>query len=338
MNDWLTLNNVAIAYEQNTVVKDCSFSLAKGEVLSLLGASGCGKSTLLKAISGLLPIREGEILLNGQVIASTTHTTPPQQRQMSMIFQDYALFPHLNVCENIAFGLQNLSKTERLARVQQALELVRLQGFLKRYPHELSGGQQQRVAFARALVRNPQLLLLDEPFSNLDNEVRQQVIDETREIFKQQQTSAIFVTHNKSEAFALADTVAVMQGGKIEQIGSPQTLYDKPKNKALGSFLGEGATLIAHPHNDGAQTALGTLNSAQLQQVMYYQEDDGAQIFLRPHQLHLSTQPPHNAHILSALFLGDFSLYEVQIGNERVKVMSQKRLSAKTPVALTLRL
>ncbi len=339
MKDWLTLCDVTLAYGDNTVIERCCLGIAQGKILSLLGASGCGKSTLLKAIVGLISIKAGKIILDGKVISSFEMSIPPQQRQMGMIFQDYALFPHLTVAQNIAFGLQKLAKKERKQRITDALKLVRMERYGKRYPHEISGGQQQRVALARALLCKPRLLLLDEPFSNLDNEVRQDVMQEMKQIFKQQNMTAIFVTHNKAEAFALADKVAVINQGKIEQIGTPKEVYDQPKNHQLATFLGEGVLINAEKNGDDLITRIGRIPSTRLSSIMCYAGLDGSQqVFLRPHQLHLSTKGKANVSIVSGLFLGDFSLYEVSIGDEHITVMSQKRFQVGDSVRLSLRL
>lgn len=196
MSRTLTVKDLTCKYEDQVVLESLSLKVKKGEIVCLLGASGCGKTTLLKAISGLLPLSAGRIKLNGNVIDDGKHWTPPEQRNIGMIFQDYALFPHLTVAENICFGIRDLAKEVQKERVLQMLEMVHLQDLGDRYPHQLSGGQQQRVAIARSLAYKPDLLLLDEPFSNIDTQVRHKLISQIRDIFKKAGVTAIFVTHS----------------------------------------------------------------------------------------------------------------------------------------------
>lgn len=201
----LQVENVSCRYNGRNVLEQLSLSVADNEIVCLLGASGCGKTTLLKAIAGLLPLAEGEIRLGATLLDGPGVSVPPEARNIGMIFQDYALFPHLTVADNVGFGLTRLDRPARQQQVEEALTLVKLQGLGDRYPHQLSGGQQQRVAIARALVCKPKLMLLDEPFSNIDTQVRMKLILEIRTLLKQQGIGAIFVSHSKEEAFAFAD-------------------------------------------------------------------------------------------------------------------------------------
>lgn len=338
MSEWLRFDGVSIAYAQRDVVRDCSFVLGKGQILSLLGPSGCGKSTVLKAIAGLLPISAGSIHLNGVLMSSREVLIPAQSRQVGMIFQDYALFPHLTVAENVAFGLRELPKRMRQEKVMAMLDVVRLTDYATRYPHALSGGQQQRVAIARAMVREPHLLLLDEPFSNLDNAVRQQLMAEMRQLFSLHGMTAIFVTHNKVEAFALSDQVAVMGDGVIAQMATPCDLYDHPADGDIAAFLGHGTLLRLHKAASGWACGAGLLSEAQCATLMV--QDAGAEamtVLLRPHQLALTADPVHgNALIDSAQFLGDFSLYRVMLPEQTVEVMCKHRLAVGERVRLSL--
>ena len=206
------------------IVRDFSLQLPRGQIACLIGASGCGKSTILRAIAGFEPLREGSIHLGGKLLSSPAQSVPPEQRQVGMMFQDYALFPHLNVFHNIAFGLRTLGRAQRQARVAEMLELVGLPQAAKAWPHELSGGQQQRVALARALAPSPALLLLDEPFSNLDTELREHLAHEVRDILRQGQHTAILVTHNKQEARIMANRVGLLTSGQAVQWRSPEEL------------------------------------------------------------------------------------------------------------------
>ncbi|MBU3565347.1 ABC transporter ATP-binding protein [Polynucleobacter sp. MWH-HuK1] len=223
-----------------TAVKDLNLELAQGEIGCLLGSSGCGKSTVLRAICGFEPLKTGEIFLRDKVVSSVIVQLPPNQRKIGMVFQDFALFPHLNVLENIAFGLQHLSSSQRSSVAMNWLKRVSLADKADAYPHELSGGQQQRVALARAMAPEPDLILLDEPFSSLDIELRERLAGEMREILKTNNITALLVTHDQFEAFAIADKVGVMTEGKVLQWDIPYQLYHKPINRYIADFIGRG--------------------------------------------------------------------------------------------------
>lgn len=239
----LSINNVSVGYENEIIVKDLSLTLRAGEIGCLLGPSGCGKSTLLKAIAGFEPVRSGSILLSNNIISDKQTTLAPEQRNIGMVFQDVALFPHFTIEQNIAFGLKKLTKDQQTHRVQQLLALIGLSEKLKDYPHQLSGGQQQRVALARALAPRPKLILLDEPFSGLDAKLRDSLVPQVRDILKQENVSAIMVSHDQSEAFAIADRIAIMQSGAIHQWDSAYQIYNHPKTKFVASFVGKNRFL-----------------------------------------------------------------------------------------------
>lgn len=239
----LQLNSVRQAYGEQVVIHDLSLVLKKGVIGCLLGPSGCGKTTALRCIAGFEPVSAGEILINGVCVSSADFFLPPEQRQVGMVFQDYALFPHLDVAANIGFGLHRLTGTERERRVDELLQVVQLTGVSRKYPHELSGGQQQRVALARALAPKPDLLLLDEPFSNLDVSLRERLSMEVREILKDQGITAILVTHDQAEAFAIADEIGVMHQGEIQQWDTAFNLYHRPANRFVANFIGQGVFL-----------------------------------------------------------------------------------------------
>lgn len=241
----LELGRIAQSYGARQVVQEMSFSLQEGEIACLLGSSGCGKTTVLRCIAGFEKLSGGEIRLAGEVIASRDFSKAAHLRQVGMVFQDYALFPHLDVAANVAFGLHGLSSAERKARVMQMLEVVGLAQYANAYPHELSGGQQQRVALARALAPKPRLLLLDEPFSNLDVDLRQRLSQEVRNILKSQGMTAILVTHDQQEAFAMADKVGIMHQGRLEQWAAPYELYHVPATPYVADFIGQGAFVPA---------------------------------------------------------------------------------------------
>lgn len=238
MEKILQLDGVSKWFGESQAVTEVSLSLPQG-ILALLGSSGCGKTTLLRLIAGFEQPQAGSIEIAGRKVASASSWIPPEQRRLGMVFQDYALFPHLTVAENVAFGL----KKQAREAAKRLIELVGLTGLEKRYPYQLSGGQQQRVALARALAPQPPLVLLDEPLSNLDVQVRLRLREEIRDILKETKTSAVFVTHDQEEALAIADLVAVMSKGKLEQIGTPQEVYTQPASRFVAQFV-TGANFI----------------------------------------------------------------------------------------------
>jgi len=241
----LAVDQVAVAYHGPRVIEGLSLTLARGEIGCLVGASGCGKTTLLRAIAGFLPLVAGRIAIDGAIVSDAQRMAAPEKRGVGLVFQDYALFPHLTVADNIAFGLRALSGPQRAARVAEMLGLVGLQAEGRRYPHELSGGQQQRVALARALAPRPALLLMDEPFSSLDVELRQRLGQDVRRMLKASGTTAILVTHDQQEAFAIADRVGVMKDGRLEQWDRPYELYHRPATRYVADFIGQGVFLPA---------------------------------------------------------------------------------------------
>ena len=239
----LEVDRVSHAYGKQVVVRDLSFSLAQGEIACLLGSSGCGKTTMLRLIAGFEMPATGSIRLNGATIAGEKINMPAEARRIGMVFQDYALFPHLSIADNIGFGLHEKSAQARRQRIEELLDLIGLANRGGRYPHELSGGQQQRVALARALAPQPHLLLLDEPFSNLDVELRERLSLEIREILKRAGMAAILVTHDQNEAFVMADMVGIMREGRIEQWDTPYNLYHRPATRHVADFIGQGVFL-----------------------------------------------------------------------------------------------
>ncbi|MDX1977583.1 MAG: ABC transporter ATP-binding protein [Pseudanabaenaceae cyanobacterium bins.68] len=251
----LKLDQVSKSYSRLSplAVNQVSLGLEAGQILTLLGPSGCGKTTLLRLIAGFEQAQAGEIYLRGRKI----HHLPPEHRDLGMVFQDFALFPHLNVWHNVAFGMSGRDRALIKTRVEQVLSLVGLLEFQQRYPHQLSGGQQQRVALARAIAPDPALILLDEPLSNLDAQIRLQLRRELRQVLKATGKTAIFVTHDQEEAMHLADLVAVMRQGKIEQIGTPQEIYERPNSQFVAEFVSQANTLAARRQGQFWQTEIG---------------------------------------------------------------------------------
>ncbi|SDK84973.1 ABC transporter ATP-binding protein [Natronincola ferrireducens] len=240
-------------------VKNLSLNVEKGSIVTLLGPSGCGKSTTLRLLAGFERANAGSIALAGKVVSDENTWIPPEKRGIGMVFQDYALFPHLNVFDNVGFGYK---AKDRRARVMEVLELVNLKGYEKRYPYELSGGQQQRVALARALTRRPVVVLLDEPFSNLDADLRVTMRVEVKRIIKEAGATAIFVSHDQKDALAISDKIVVMKEGVVQQIGSPREIYQYPQNRFVAGFVGQSNILKGQISQDGTSvitTALGTV-------------------------------------------------------------------------------
>lgn len=307
----LSLRGLACGYAQQRVVQDLHLHLEAGDIGCLLGSSGCGKTTTLRAIAGFEPVHAGEIVLGGETLSRPGFTLPPEKRRIGMVFQDYALFPHLSVAENIGFGIRN---HPRLAQVvDELLELVNLGNLGLRFPHELSGGQQQRVALARALAPEPRLLLLDEPFSNLDGELRRRLSHEVRDILKQRGTSAILVTHDQEEAFAVSDQVGVFREGRLEQWDTPFNLYHEPATPYVASFVGQGyfipGQLLDH---DTVSTELGVLRGKRA-----YVEPEGTtmNVLLRPDDIVHAPDSTLVAEVTGRTFQGAVTSYRLRLAS-----------------------
>ncbi len=270
----LHLADIHHSFGAKQVLRGVSLEVAPGEILCLLGPSGDGKTTLLRLVAGLEPVQRGRITLDGVTLASPGHDMLPEARRVGFVFQDYALFPHLTVAENVGFGLARLSRAERESRVAEALERVRLAERGGAWPHQLSGGQQQRVALARALAPRPAALLLDEAFASLDARLREQVRDDTLHVLQEAGIPALIVTHDAEEAMFMADRIALMREGRVEQLGSPEELYLRPATPFVARFLGEVNDIPATVTARVAQTPLGPLPAAL--------PDGPAQLLLRP--------------------------------------------------------
>ena len=321
----LILQGVSYHYNGTKVIHDLDLTVGKDEIVCLLGASGCGKTTTLKAIAGLIEAKQGSIFIDGKLVSDEQSFVSPEHRNIGMMFQDYALFPHLTVANNIAFGLSKMSKAQKQQRVDEMLKLVHLIGCADRFPHQLSGGQQQRVAIARALAYKPSLLLLDEPFSNIDTQVRFELIADIRRIIKATQVSAVFVTHSKEEAFAFSDTLAIMHRGKIEQQGTPEQLFAAPCSKEVAEFLGQGIYLSAEVLTATEyKTPFGLVESY----VESKHDVSVGLIYVRPHQIELvadnqSDKFSKRATIISRRFIGSAYVYSLVIDKQEIEVAAQ---------------
>ena len=253
----LEIRNLRRAFEGRAVVDDVSLKIMPGQVTCLLGPSGCGKSTTLRMIAGVEMQDSGEIYVDGNLICDTIFRVPPERREIGLMFQDFALFPHLSVADNVAFGLRQGSKAEKRERVEALLQRVDLLRFIDGFPHQLSGGEQQRVALARALAPKPRIMLMDEPFSGLDNRLRDGIRDETLTILKEEDTAVLLVTHEPEEAMRMADEIALMRDGRIVQQGAPYNVYTRPVDRAAVAFFSDANVLRAEVSGALAQTPFG---------------------------------------------------------------------------------
>lgn len=317
-------------------VSSVSLTLNQGDLLALLGPSGCGKTTLLRLIAGFEQPQSGSIAIAGQQVAGTGTWIPPEKRGVGMVFQDYALFPHLTVSQNIAFGLNQKPASAVTKRVKEVIALVGLQGMEQRYPHQLSGGQQQRIALARALAPHPFLVLLDEPLSNLDVQVRLRLRQELREILKAAGTSAIFVTHDQEEALSIADHLAVMREGRIEQLDTPEAVYRQPASRFVAEFVAQANFVFAQRNGQFWRTVIGDLpieiahTSSQRQEVFNEpMNSDRVEMMVRQEELILYADPSSNIVIRDRQFLGREYRY-------RLQTSSGQELVARTSIGTVL--
>lgn len=315
MNPVLELTSIRHAYGAQIIVDGLSMSLAKGSIGCLLGPSGCGKTTVLRCIAGFESLAAGEIRIDGKLVSAAGTYVPTERRNVGIVFQDYALFPHLTVEANVAFGLHRWPAAERKQRVLQMMDIAGLQALERRYPHEISGGQQQRVALARALAPQPDLLLLDEPFSNLDVDLRERLSLEVRGILKRQGTTALMVTHDQHEAFVMADGIGVMSAGRIQQWDSASNLYHHPANRFVADFIGQGTLLPATVHADGSlEIELG----ACMGPAAYPFPAPPAShcdVLLRPEDIVHDDTSPVKAEVLHKAFRGADILYTLQLAS-----------------------
>lgn len=319
----LELRSVSCAYDlTRPAIQNISFSIREGEILCLLGPSGCGKTTILRAIAGFEPVRSGQIFLSDRLVSSSSETVPAEERRIGMVFQEYALFPHLRVADNIAFGLHQLAREERASRVQEMLRLTGLEGLERRYPHELSGGQQQRVALSRALVQNPILLLLDEPFSNLDPDMASRMRQDLHALLHRTKTTTIMVTHDHEESFAMADRIAVLNRGEIEQLDSPELIYHLPATRFVADFVGQADFITGQIHHGVVYTELGafpnTIDGVEGAHVV---------VMIRPDDIHLIPNKSAGPRILARQFRGSENLYTVQLPSGQVVHSSESSTS-----------
>jgi iron(III) transport system ATP-binding protein len=311
MANQLEVKQASVRYGRQRVVDSVSFDLASGAIGSLLGPSGCGKTSLLRAIAGFEPLSQGEILLHGKCVSRQGYTLAPEKRRVGMVFQDFALYPHLTVKQNVAFGLRGISARQQGQRVAELTRLVGLDGLENKYPHQLSGGQQQRVALIRAMAPRPEILLLDEPFSGLDVELREQLAREVRMILKREAVSAILVTHDQLEAFALADIVGVLGSGRLRQWDSGYNIYHKPADRFVAEFVGQGTIIHGEVLADGRiDCALGLMHTDLTQQ---HQTGDRVELLLRPDDIVHDDHSDFKLEIKDKIFQGAEYLYTLSL-------------------------
>ena len=331
----LQLSQVSCAYDAHKpAVQDISLSVKHGKILCLLGPSGCGKTTILRAVAGFEKVTTGKIYLKGEMVSASNFHVPPEKRRVGMVFQDYALFPHLSVADNITFGLQTSSAHTRHERIGTMLNLVGLEGLERRYPHELSGGQQQRVALARALAPNPVMLLMDEPFSNLDPDMTKKMRKELYSLLRQTNTTAILVTHDHDEAFAMADQVAVLQKGCLVQCDAPETIYHLPACPFVAEFVGQADFVPGFIQNGLIETELGAFPNQGR-----YQGSPDVLVMVRPDDVQIAQVGAGNARIESRQFKGSENLYGIRLASGKLVHCSEPSThvyNIDSPVSLTV--
>ncbi|MDJ1430534.1 ABC transporter ATP-binding protein [Halostagnicola sp. A-GB9-2] len=311
----LELDGIAKQYASEEVITDLSLSVRDGEILTLLGPSGCGKTTTLRLIAGLEKPNDGAVRLNGEAVAGNGQFVPPEHRGVGVVFQEFALFPHMTARENIAFGLQEWAEEERDARVASLLELVGLESHGDHQPEELSGGQQQRIALARSLAPEPEMLLLDEPFSNLDVDLRVEMREEVRQIIKEAGVTAVSVTHDQEEALSISDRVAVMNDGDIEQVDTPEQIFQQPESRFVAGFLGHASFLSGEVHGDHVDTAVGRVLRDNVHGLATQYDGTGIDLLVRPDDVtaYPATEQEANGTVVYRRYLGPTVLYRIEL-------------------------
>ena len=309
----LVLDDVTKTYGGTMAASSLDLTAAPGELVTLIGPSGCGKSTTLRLVAGLERPDAGTIRIAGDVVAGGRTWQPPERRRVGLVFQDHALFPHLTVAQNVAFGLDKMPRRQRTARVGEVLELVRLGHLASRYPHELSGGEQQRVALARALAPRPAVVLLDEPFSSLDENLRAQVRADTVAVLRETGTTAMLVTHDQTEALSIGDRVVVMRDGVIEQADTPEKVFEAPATRFVASFMGDADFLPAHVRDALLTCEIGVVSTVP----GWANCDVDVDVVLRPHEVALTLDPESKAHVVAVEYHGAFVLHTVQLASGR---------------------
>ena len=311
----LRLDGVSKDYGQELAVENLDLAVKEGELLTLLGPSGCGKTTTLRMIAGLERPTAGAVSLEDEVIAGEGTFRKPEERDVGIVFQDYALFPHLSVAENIAFGLTDMDAEATASRVDELLELVDLRDHHDKMPAQLSGGQQQRVALARSLAPEPDVLLLDEPFSNLDVRLRVEMREEVRKILKRAGVTAISVTHDQEEALSISDRVAIMNDGAIAQVGDPGEVFENPESRFVASFLGQASFLSARVVDETIETGLGSFGTHRLNGPVEAYDGAMVDVLVRPDDLQAipTSEPKADGYVVHRQYNGPSFVYRVEL-------------------------
>jgi iron(III) transport system ATP-binding protein len=311
----LELAGTSKGYGTETAVSDLSLSVRDGELLTLLGPSGCGKTTTLRLIAGLETPSTGTITLDGERVADDTGSVDPEDRDVGIVFQDFALFPHMTVVENIAFGLIDADSGQKDERVAELLDLVGLESFGERTPDQLSGGQKQRVALARALAPEPDLLLLDEPFSNLDVRLRVRMREEVRRILDAAGVTAVSVTHDQEEALSISDRVAVINNGRLEQVGRPEVVFEQPESRFVAEFLGRAGFLSGHVDGTGVHTGIGSFETARMQGLTDDYAGTDIDVLVRPDDLRAKPVEGEDGdgQVIHRQYTGSSFVYRVEL-------------------------
>lgn len=310
----LELDSVEKSFDGTPVIRNLSVTVNEGELLTLLGPSGCGKTTTLRLIAGLERPDDGSVQLDGSPVCGPNFV-PAERRDVGVVFQEFALFPHLSARENIAFGIKEWAADDRSTRMEELLELAGLTEHADKSPEELSGGQQQRVALARSLAPEPRLLLLDEPFSNLDVDLRVEMREEVREILKEAGVTAVSVTHDQEEAMSISDRVAVMNEGHIEQIGTPEEVFQQPKSRFVAGFLGHASFVAGHVREDCVDTGVGCVPLDRIHGLTAAYHGSEIDLMVRPDDVRARRVDPGeaNGEVVHRRYLGPTVLYRVEI-------------------------
>lgn len=311
MTNAIEIKDVSVSIEQRSIIENINFSLAETDIACLLGPSGCGKTTLLRCIAGFEKQRQGEVWIKGVQASNVTQQLPVESRNIGMVFQDYALFPHLSVSDNITFGLKGLDTKKAQQRRDELVELLSLEKHINKYPHTLSGGQQQRVALARAMAPRPGVLLLDEPFASLDVELREQIARELRQVLKQDGITTIMVSHNQLEAFAMADVVGVMNNGQLLQWDTAANLYHKPQSSEVADFIGEGVFISGEVINEKeVKTEIGNISNSFVHNL---EVGERVKVLIRPDDILHDDNSSMTAKVREKAFRGAEFLYTLEL-------------------------
>lgn len=348
MNHILEVINLKKKYGSFEALKGISFSVARGEVIGVLGPSGCGKSTLLQLIAGLQSPDNGEIRIDGRIIATPRHITPPEKRHVNMVFQDYALWPHMTIYENIAYGLvrSRTARTEREQKIKSLLDMFKLNGLEKRFPPQLSGGQQQRVAIARALATNPDLLLMDEPLSNLDKRLRIDMRTEMAYLFSHLGQSVIYVTHDPEEAFALSNRLLMIRDGRLEQIDTPATCFEHPVSEWAASLTGATNRLTGKAIMQREGHIMIQTGTQEIQAVTFSRQplEDRAAIMFRPEDVRIAETPVTGGNLIDVrtvhcMFEGNrFRILAETENKERLAFFASHPIPAETALRISIKI